>query len=426
MSFSISFDHTDRIKPALTEASFVQESWKKFLQTINSDEIGFFHVNLRKELLHSCMEIYEKFQSRTHFIQVGIGGSSLGPEMLVSALGNNKRNFTFINNIDAEKLHDQLSQIEPQKALFYFVSKSGGTAETNACLAIICQWLKDKGIEEKDFKNYFVFATDPVKSDFLELSKKWGVTCLEVPSNVGGRFSVLTPVGLLPALFAGINTTELLEGAQESKKFLLNTDLNENILIQSAQYLLSLNEEGFNQTVLMPYSSRLRDLSFWFVQLWAESLGKKTQEGKSVGLTPVPAYGATDQHSQVQLFMEGPPDKVCLMLEIEKPAHDFSLANDLETGSLQKLSPYNLSQLMKAEFNGTLKALSEAQRPYMHLTIDGLDPHHMGQMILYFESLTALVGLMLNINPFDQPGVEAGKRFAFEWLYLVEKNGPKG
>lgn len=424
--FSIKFDRDDRIKPSFKESSFVQDSWKKFLQTVNSEEIGFFHVHLRKELLHSCMEVFEKFQSRTHFIQVGIGGSSLGPEMLVSALGNKKRNFTFINNVDPEELHDQLQFIEPQKSLFYFVSKSGGTAETNACLAIICSWLKEKGIEEKDYKNYFVFATDPVKSDFLELSKEWGVSCLEIPSNVGGRFSVLTPVGLLPALFAGINTQELLEGAGAIKKTLLNTNLQDNELIKSAQYLLSLNEEGFNQTILMPYSSKLRDLSFWFVQLWAESLGKKTASGKNVGLTPIPSYGATDQHSQVQLFMEGPYDKVCLMLEVEKSACDFKLENSFSTGSLQKLSPYTLSQLMKAEFNGTLKALAEAKRPYMHLSIERLDAHHLGQMIQYFESLTALVGLMLDINPFDQPGVEAGKRFAFEWLYLVEKNGAKG
>ena len=420
MAFNISFDKEERFSSEFQQAEFVQDSWKKFLQTINSDDIGFFHVNLRKELLSSCMEVYEKFQSRSHFIQVGIGGSSLGPEMLISALQTSKRNFTFINNVDPDYIHQQLNQIEPKKALFYFVSKSGGTAETNACLAIICEWLRGHGIEEKDYKNYFVFATDPVKSDFLELSEKWGAHCLEVPTNVGGRFSVLTPVGLFPALFAGISAQELLQGAQDYKKTILDTNLQDNILLKSAQYLLSLEKIGFNQTVLMPYSSKLRDLSFWFVQLWAESLGKKTKEG-NVGLTPVPAYGATDQHSQVQLFMEGPYDKVMMLLEVENPEHDFSLKNTFETKALKGLSNFNLSQLMTALLNGTLKALEEQDRPTIHMKIEKLDAYHLGQLILFYESLTALVGLMLDINPFDQPGVEAGKRYAFQWLEKAQR-----
>ncbi len=416
MSLSIRFDKEERINSQYQDSAFIQSSWKKFLQTIESDEIGFFHVNLQKKLLQSCMEVYEKFQSRTHFIQVGIGGSSLGPEMLISALGNHKRDFTFINNIDPEMLADQLERTDPKKALFYFVSKSGGTAETNASLAVICDWLKGFGIEEKDYKNYFVFATDPLKSDFLTLSKEWGTHCLEIPSNVGGRFSVLTPVGLLPALFAGIAVEDLLKGAQEIKKTLLHTDLPQNTLIRTAQYLLSLKDEGFNQTVLMPYSSKLRDFSFWFVQLWAESLGKKKANGEVTGLTPLPAYGATDQHSQVQLFMEGPYDKVCLLLEIENPSTDFSLKNEASTSSLKKLSPYNLATLLKAELKGTEMALEEASRPFINIKIDQRDANHLGQLVLFFESLTALVGLMLDINPFDQPGVEAGKRYAFQWL----------
>ncbi|MCR9205850.1 MAG: hypothetical protein NXH75_14795, partial [Halobacteriovoraceae bacterium] len=349
-------------------------------------------------------------------------GSSLGPEMLVSALKSSKREFTFINNVDPDALHDQLEKIEPKETLFYFVSKSGGTAETMASLAIITNWLKEKGITEKEFKNYFIFATDPVKSELLKLGREWGVTCLEVPSNVGGRFSVLTPVGLLPALFAGINTSELLEGAQEIKKTLLDTDLKENKLLKSALYLHSLKDKGFNQTVLMPYSSKLRDLSFWFVQLWAESLGKKMDKDGNVvntGLTPLPSYGATDQHSQVQLFMEGPYDKVTLFLKIENFDNDFPLNNDIPIGPLEKLKPYSLAQLMEAELNGTLKAMEEAERPYLLLKLEKCDANHLGQILLYLESLTVLMGIMLNINPFDQPGVEAGKRYAFQWLAKI-------
>jgi glucose-6-phosphate isomerase len=353
---------------------------------------------------------------------VGIGGSSLGPEMLVSALGDNKRDFTFINNIDPDQLALQLQKLDHTKSLFYIVSKSGGTAETSAAMAIVTSWLKEKGVEEKDLKNFMVFATDPVKSDLLTLGRAHDITCLEIPSNVGGRFSVLTPVGFLPALFAGIDCNQLLEGANEYKKTITNTNLEENILLKSASYLMGLKDDGFNQTVLMPYSSRLRDLSFWFVQLWAESLGKKhDNEGKTVntGFTPIPAYGATDQHSQVQLFMEGPYDKTLMIIEVEKFQNDFSLASSFETSSFKKLANNSLSQLMKAELQGTLKALVDQDRPHMVLTMPEANAYYLGQLLFYLESLTTLTGVMLGINTFDQPGVEAGKRYAFEYLALL-------
>lgn len=422
MTLKISFDKEERFHASTRGSAFLQEHWKTFVQTIDNEDIGFFHVTNRKELLNSCMEVFEKFQSRSQFIQIGIGGSSLGPEMLVSALGDQKRNFSFINNIDPDQIALQLDKLDHSNCLFYIVSKSGGTAETSAAMAIVTAWLKEKGVEEKDLKNYMVFATDPVKSDLLTIARELDITCLEIPSNVGGRFSVLTPVGFLPALFAGIDCSKLLEGANDYKKTITNTNLEENILLKSASYLMSLKEDGFNQTVLMPYSSRLRDLSFWFVQLWAESLGKKhDKNGKTVntGFTPVPAYGATDQHSQVQLFMEGPYDKTLMMIEVEKFQKDFSLASGFQTSSFKKLANNSLSQLMKAELQGTLKALADQDRPHMVLSLPEANAYYLGQLLIYLESLTALTGIMLGINPFDQPGVEAGKRYAFEYLALL-------
>ena len=336
--------------------------------------------------------------------------------MLVTGLGDGKRRFEFINNIDPDFIYNQLQGLVPSECLFYFVSKSGSTAEMSAGMAIIANWLNEQGIQEKDFSSYFVFATDPKKSNLLDLGRQWGVTCLEVPSNVGGRFSVLTPVGYLPALFAGVDPSELTRGANDYKKEILNTKLSENILIQAANFIMTLKDEGVEQTVLMPYSSRLRDLSFWFVQLWAESLGKKLPQGGETGLTPLPSYGATDQHSQVQLFMEGPRDKALLFVEVENFEHDFSLKTEINSPSLKKLAPYKLSHLMSAEFNGTLKAMEQNDRPYMKMSLEKLDAYNLGQIIIFLESLTVLSGRMLGINPFDQPGVELGKVFAFEYL----------
>ena len=422
MSIKFSFEGINQInkETASFGPEFLERKQEQFNETINDERFGFFHVTERKELIEETRKVFENFKNKKAMVHVGIGGSSLGPEMLISALGNGEKRIEFINNVDPERIEEQLKDIIPSETLFYFVSKSGGTAETMASLAIIMNLLKEKGISEDQFKDHFVFATDPVKSDLLDLGKKWDVSCLEVPSNVGGRFSVLTPVGYLPALFCGINPEELCEGAEDMKQMLKTTALNENPLYLAASYLYELKlQRGISQTVLMPYSSKLRDLSFWFVQLWAESLGKKhnlSDEVVHTGFTPVPGYGATDQHSQVQLFMEGPKDKCLFMLQVENFKTDYSLENTKDSKSLEKLAPYKLSQLFHAEFFGTLKALEEADRPYIHVAIDKVNERSIGSLILFYESLTALMGHYLHINPFDQPGVEAGKRYAFEWL----------
>lgn len=410
--------------PAWESSKLPVSNWfSSFKKTISDSKIGFFNVTDREELLTSCKELHSKFKNKKCFVQVGIGGSSLGPEMLVTALKKSDCQFQFINNIDPDRIYDQLNQIEVKETLFYFVSKSGGTAETMAGFSIISNLLIEKGIKEEDFKDHYVFATDPVKSELLDLGKELGVDCLEIPSNVGGRFSVLTPVGFLPALFAGLDCDALLKGANQLKKELLNEDLKNNSLVQAASFLMDQKSKGRNQTVMMPYSSKLRDLGFWFVQLWAESLGKKLSlSGDTVfeGLTPIPGYGATDQHSQVQLFMEGPHDKVMIMLQVNKFDHDFSLKNNFNASRLKMLSKHSLSGLMEAEFAGSLMALKEQERPYIHLEIPKNNEESMGAMILFFESLTAIMGSALNIDPFDQPGVELGKIYAF--ARLEERN----
>ena len=390
-----------------------------FRQITSNPRAQFFHTFERPELLSSTQKIYDRFQTKKTFVHVGIGGSSLGPEMLVNALKISDTKFIFINNIDPDEIHDQLKMIDPKDTLFYFVSKSGGTAETLAALSIITNFLETKNIHLKDLKNYFVFATDPVKSELKIIAEPLGIDCLEVPSDVGGRFSVLTPVGFLPAFFAGINVADLLRGATAGQN-LCQEESQKNPLLTTANFLLSQkNDFGINQTVMMPYSSKLRSFAFWFTQLWAESLGKKKDlSGKivNVGFTPIVGYGATDQHSQMQLFMEGPKDKCVIMIEVENFDHDFRLSSKLTSNNLEKLSTYSLANLMKAEFFGTLKALQREERPTLHLAIEKNDAFHLGMLIVFFESLTALMGNELMIDPFDQPGVEAGKIYAFEFL----------
>jgi glucose-6-phosphate isomerase len=315
----------------------VIDSISEFEKIINNPQIGFFHWTKNTHEVEQVESIYKKFKHKKVFIHIGIGGSSLGPEMLISALKKNHEvKFIFINNIDSDEIHDQLTGINPRDALFYVVSKSGTTAETMAAFSMMVNWGQFKPNELKD---YFVFCTDPKVGDLRKMSQDLGIECLSVPSSIGGRFSVLTAVGLFPAFFAGINGYELFSGAEKMKSILLEKNAS-NPLLKASQYLIDLKEKGVSQTVLMPYSSKLRNLSFWFVQLWAESLGKKkTKDGKIVntGLTPIPGYGATDQHSQVQLFMEGPYDKCLVLIKVKNPKHNFNLKCDLDYSSLKNL-----------------------------------------------------------------------------------------
>ncbi len=404
---------------SLFSESFLTEKLNAFKEIIKDPSIGFFQLADNVELAKSCEDFYAKNKDIKTFVHVGIGGSSLGPEMLVSALGKSDVRFEFINNIDPERILDQLVGINPADTLFYFVSKSGGTAEMTAAMALIINWLEEKGLTQNEWKKKFIFATDPKKSILLDLANDLGIPTLDIPSDIGGRFSVLTPVGLLPALYANIDIYQLLAGAKKGAANCLNEDVKNNELLNTCSQLFDLKNFDITQTVFMPYSSKLRDFCFWFVQLWAESLGKKLNtKGEEVftGLTPIPGYGATDQHSQMQLFMEGPMDKCLLLLEIEKFSCDFSLNSKLDYPSFNKLSKHNLSDLMKAELYGTIKALKESGIPHIHFKISENNAEAMGELIIFFESLTALMGHYLDVNPFDQPGVELGKVYAYEKL----------
>lgn len=406
--------------------SHLSEMFSKFKEIINDDKNGFFQLTDNQDLTKDVKEVYKNFQKKKHFVQIGIGGSALGPQMLVSALRKNwDKTFTLLDNTDSDYITDELRKIDIQDSLFYVVSKSGGTAETIACYAIVREMLLSTGIKVEDLSKYFVFCTDKIEGQLRAHVDSHNYTSLTVPSNIGGRFSVLTHVGLLPALFMGVDIDQLLEGANKIKKEILSENIEENLLLKTASQLFHLYDEvdpAVSETVLMPYSSKLKDLSFWFVQLWAESLGKYSEAlGKAVGFTPIPAYGATDQHSQVQLFMEGPNNKFLFMLHIDQKETNFDLESSLDLESARKLAPYSMNQLIEAEFNGSLTALKENKRNFASINIDRLNESNIGQLIMFFESLTAIMGSYLKVDAFNQPGVEKGKKYAFEYLNSLRK-----
>lgn len=384
----------------------------KILKFQKSKRIDFIETLNEKKYVNDCMELYSTYSNINTFVQLGIGGSSLGPEMLISSLKKSDVEFYFFNNIDTDKMFLDLEKIDIKNSLFYVVSKSGGTAETLAQFAIIANKMLQVGIKESEFNQHFIFATDPGNNDLRKLANELKANCLEIPPNVGGRFSVLTPVGLLPAIFAGIDIRTLTNYAHEYGDRLLSQE----DFITTVKTVLNLYNEGVNQTVLMPYSSLLKEFSSWFVQLWAESLGKKRKDGTKTGLTPIASYGATDQHSQMQLFMEGPKDKLLFLIFVKNCKNTLSLKNNFNHPKLQMLSKYTLKNLMDAEFFGTLQALEEQKAHTITLEIEKVDEKSLAELIIFFEVLTAVTGLALEIDPFDQPGVEAGKIYSFQWL----------
>ncbi len=401
----IDFTHHFQLTPKVSS-----DLYSNFQKTIEKEDIGFFRLAKETQALQSSLKLAEQFQQKKNFYHFGIGGSALGPKMLVHALQKNEKNFHFIENIDSDTIYPLLEKIDFENSVFYFVSKSGSTAETLALLNILISKLNNLEITPSKWKESIVVATERKKSSLANFAEKYELPFLDIPLNVGGRFSALTSVGLFPAAFAGIDCEKLMNGALKASEEVTSPQ-KKILFLEQAQTLFELSKEGVNQTVLMPYSDKLKLLGDWFVQLWAESLGK---EGK--GLTPLCALGATDQHSALQLFTQGPNDKAFITINIKNKDFDLPLATKEEGESFQKLSDFGLNQLFKAEYLGTVKALLEAKRNIIEISLEQLTAFHLGYLILYFESLTVLTGELFQIDPFNQPGVESSKKFAWDWL----------
>lgn len=399
--------------PALApNAQFHADLLEKFTHTIARSDVGFFRHSGLSAVAEKAIAAARRFEAKRHLVHVGIGGSSLGPEMLVSALGVVPgKSIDFINNIDTDMLVRQMGRWDVTASFFYVVSKSGNTAETLAALSIIVNWLSENKIPATKWKDYIAVCTDPEKGDLRTFARDHDLCALDVPPAIGGRYSVLTDVGLFTAAWAGHAVNDLLRGAESIKPLLLEKDAHKNLLTGLAYWLEDQRRNGKTLTVLMPYSSLLKDFTAWWVQLWAESLGKEHK-----GLTPVMAYGATDQHSQMQLFMQGPQDKAMILIGLDEANARLPLSNSLNYSNLQALAPFTLEQLMKAEYMGTLKALQEEGRALVDLRLPRFSAEGLGQLILFFEALTVAMGHVLGIDPFNQPGVEAGKKYAHDWL----------
>jgi glucose-6-phosphate isomerase len=392
-------------------------------------ELGFLDLPAARERTQQIKQFAEGAgQAFSDIVVLGIGGSALGPIALRSALrsirwnelGDEARDYFprlhVLENVDPTTMAELLARIELGRTLFLVVSKSGGTAETMAQYLIVRGRLT--AALGENFRRHLVFVTDPEKGALRRIAREESIATLEIPANVGGRFSVFSAVGLLPAALIGVDIDALMAGAGEMAERCAARALRDNPagMFSILQWLAD-TQHGLSDHVVMPYSDHLRDVSAWFVQLWAESLGKTRPDGTSVGPTPIPAVGATDQHSQVQLFMEGPLDKTVTFIAVREGSPDIEIPRlHPDIPELGYLGGHSLGELLDVERRATAGALARNGRPNMTITLDTLDAHHVGSVLMMLAIATVIAGALYEVNPLDQPGVELGKRYTYAML----------
>ncbi|HEY5219401.1 MAG TPA: hypothetical protein VIJ16_06320, partial [Gemmatimonadaceae bacterium] len=325
--------------------------------------------------------------------------------------------FHVLDNVDPGTIAHLMARLELERTLFVVISKSGGTAETMAQYLIVRGALNDQ-LGDKA-REHLIFVTDPDKGALRDIARQEGVAALDIPPNVGGRFSVLTPVGMLPAALLGMKTTQILAGAADMAKRCKSGNLRENpgAVFGVLQWLAD-TQLGRGIHVLMPYSDPLRDIAAWFVQLWAESLGKHREPGDAgVGPTPLAARGATDQHSQVQLFMEGTPNKTISFVQLgEHPVEVQIPKLHQDVPELAYLGGHHLGELIDIERRATAGALARRGRPNLTIHLEHADEWHVGGLMMLLEVATIYAGQLYGVNTLNQPGVELGKQFTYGML----------
>ena len=395
---------------------------EKFMGWRRSGDAVFFDMPGHTEMVGQFETLAKDIRHNyNNVIVLGIGGSALGLSCLARAtlkpfynvLDHKQRGGTprlFVcDNIDPDTFNTLLTSLDPNATFVNVISKSGGTTETMSQFALATSWLK-KGVGGT-WKDHVAATTDPESGKLRAYVTENGLQSFEVPPKLGGRYSVLSSVGLFPAACVGIDIAEVLKGASAMASQCEIDDAQENpgCRIGAVQHIISSMKKK-NVTVMMPYADRLGLFGDWFAQLWAESLGK---EGK--GQTVVKSLGATDQHSQIQLFMEGPHDKLITFLGVENFGNEGPTIDE-PFPSFEYLKGTKLGTILNAELKATSTALAKQGHPNMTVMMDQANAYSMGELFMLYEVACAYCGALMEVNPFNQPGVELGKKLTKEIL----------
>lgn len=389
-------------------------------------ELPFNQADIVEDIILTAQKIRKEFD---YFVVLGIGGSALGPLAVAQALTHLHYNdlpegklqgpkFYVEDNVDPERMAALLDVIDIKKTMFNVVSKSGATSETMAQYLIISDILKQK--LGKDANKNIIATTDEKKGNLIKIAKQENLKTFYIPDGVGGRFSELCPVGLLPAAVLGTDIKALLKGAADIDKICMEKDIYKNPALMSAALQYLAINKGNNISVMMPYADSLKLMADWYCQLWGESLGKaENKKGEKVftGQTPVKALGVTDQHSQVQLYTEGPFDKVITFLAVEDYRSNVMITKGCEDiPDVGFLGGHTMNELINAERLATEYALQKNGRLNYTITLPEVSAHTIGQLLHMFSMQTAYCGALLEIDAFNQPGVEEGKNATYALL----------
>lgn len=396
---------------------------------VEKASLGFRKLPFNTKLADEVAALARKLNKRfDNFVVVGIGGSALGNIALQSALNHPEYNLLerprrrgprlfVLDNVDPDRIAGLMDVLDLDKTVFNVITKSGGTAETTSEFLVFRDALIRK-LGEKKHIEHIVITTDPEKGELREIVKKFSYVSLPISTDVGGRFSVLSAVGLLSAAVAGIDIHQLLAGAAEMDTACKSKKLWENpALTGAAMHYLMDKAKGKSIQVMMPYSHALRDVADWFRQLWAESLGKQMDRAGKLartGQTPEKALGTTDQHSVMQLYIEGPFDKVITFLTVDEFATAVTIPPAFpEYEAIKYLGGHTMNELLNAEQKATELVLTRNGRPNCAIRLKHVCERSVGALLYLLEMQTAYAGELYNINAFDQPGVELGKTFTY-------------
>ena len=391
---------------------------------------GFAHLPFQKQAAKAVRAYADAVRGGYDTVcLVGIGGSALGawaldcgirgPHPVQGAFSPERPRLVILDNVDPAFTVAALDSMDPHKTLVVVIAKSGGTAETVATFLIVRDWL-ERALGAEANRRIAAVTTEG-KGDLFALAQSESYRVFSIPENVGGRFSVLSPVGLVPAALIGIDIAKLIRGAAAMTHLCWQADLDVNIALRAALcHWLVWTRRGKTIQVAFPYSNHLWGTAFWFRQLWAESLGKahnRNGDVVHVGQTPVAALGTTDQHSQAQLYIEGPNDKVVTFWAVDRfPSPGKIPGGRIELPAFDALAGKSLAQLIDAERRSTAAALTAKHRPNCTVTLGRVDEEHLGAFLQMMEFQTAFMGELLDINAFDQEGVELGKKFTYGLL----------
>ncbi len=413
------------VKPLATKAHefFVANRGKDMM---GWTELCYNQKDVVREILFTAKQVRRQCHT---FVVLGIGGSALGPMAMFQALCHLRHNdlskskrkapkFYVEDNVDPERMASLFDILDLEKTIFNVITKSGSTSETMSQYLIIMDMLK-KAFGDKA-KDHIIATTSESSGNLIKIAKAEGLKTFYIPDGVGGRFSELCPVGLFPAAVLGIDIKSVLKGAAFMDRACRKGNIKANPALAAAALQYVAIGKGKNISIMMPYADSLKLMADWYCQLWGESLGKSVNnsgEIVNVGQTPVKALGVTDQHSQVQLYTEGPYDKVVTFIGVDKYRSEVVISGGCEEfPSVSFLSGHTMNELITSEMLATEYALCKNERLNNMIMLPEVNAHTIGQLMMFFMLQTAYIGAMFDINTFNQPGVEEGKNATYALL----------